>query len=380
MTTRRFIPLLLLFLLESAQAQAAATDASRGIGALLDTFPVVHEIDTATIDPVHESAPEVSEVTELLGRRARHLPVTDRPAAVGWVIGKGKGLEPGAAYVLEVEYPDDLPRATFIANRGADHVRGLATGTTFGDARQQFVQPSVESLDYPQTGRWQVYRSIFFLHDRFQGVYAQRDSKPGGRPHDPADGFHVLIFQTRRLNDPRNEGAAIGKIRLRRVPDVSKLYAEIEPLPEGLPKRRVFYREEMSDEPISSADANARGVDDPIDWFLYKAKLNRVLGINTFDKDLLEFGHNQGWDGGDPAWINNAQPPLTRVWDDLVPRLAAEGVELLPYYEYKGAINWKDGGHPPSLAWEPARRSSTTTSRTRRTPGCGGRAAQCRPD
>ena len=333
------------------RAPAHAADEAPGFDALLDTFPVVDEIDTATVGPAHESAPGVSRVTEVLGRKTRHLPVTDRPATVGWVIGKGKKLEPGAAYVLEVEYPDDVPRATFVANRGADHVRGFATGTTFGDARQQFVQPSVESLNYPQTGRWQTYRSIFFLHDRFQGVYAQRDSKPGGRPHGPADGFHVLVFQTKRLNDPRNEGAAVGKIRLRRVPDVSKLYADVEPLPEGLPKRRVFYREEMADEPISSADQNARGVDDVLDWFVHKARVNRVLGIHTFAKDLLEFGHNQGWDGGDPKWVNNAQPPMTRIWDDLVPRLAAEGVELLPYYEYKGAINWKDG-FPPSLAWQ----------------------------
>ncbi|CAA9442161.1 MAG: hypothetical protein AVDCRST_MAG64-4267 [uncultured Phycisphaerae bacterium] len=350
MTVRRLACLLLL--LFAAGQSARAAEARNAFDALLDTFPVVDEIDAATVAPAHESAPGVSRVTDILGRPARHLPVTDHPATVGWVIGKGKQLEPGAAYVLEVEYPDDVPRATFVANRGADHVRGFATGTTFGDARQQFVQPSVESLDYPQTGRWQVYRSIFFLHDRFQGVYAQRDAKPGGRPHGPADGFHVLVFQTRRLNDPRNEGAAVGKIRLRRVPDVSKLYADVEPLPDGLPKRRVFYREEMADEPISSNEQTARGVNNVLDWFVYKAKLNRVLGINTFAKDLLEFGHNQGWDGGDPTWINNAQPPMTRAWDDLVPRLAAEGVDLLPYYEYKGAINWKDGGFPPSLAWE----------------------------
>jgi hypothetical protein len=353
---RTLIYTLSTLLLTTFAASAAMADKPAGpppsFDARLDAFPVVDEIDTAAVAPAYESPAGASRVVEVLGRKARHLPVGDTPLAAGWVIGRGKGLEPGAAYVLEVEYPDDVPRATFIANRGADHVRGFATGTTFGDARQQFVQPSVESLNYPQSGRWQVYRSIFFLHDRFQGVHAQRDPKPGGRPHGPGDGFHVLIFQTKRLNDPRNEGAVVGRIRLRRVPDVAALYAPIEPLPAGLPKRRVFYREEMADEVISSPEQAARGVDDPLDWFLYKARINRVLGINTFAKDLLEFGHNQGWDGGDPAWINNAQPPLTRVWDDLVPRLAAEGVDLLPYYEYKGAINWKDGGHPPSLAWQ----------------------------
>jgi hypothetical protein len=342
-----------------AALPAASSDAAAGgkdeFDRLIDSFPVVDEIDTAAAAPTHEFPGGGSNVADVLGREARLLPTpSDGPAVAAWVIGKGRGLKPGDAYVLEVEYPDDVPRAIFVANRGADHVRGFATGTAFGDARQQFVQPSVESLDYPQTGRWQTYRSIFFLHGRFQGIYAQRDPKPGGRPFKPEDGFHVLIFQTKHYNDPRSQGAAVGKIRLRHLPDPAELYADddIEPLPEGLPKRRIFYREEMADEPISAKDAADRAVDDPVDWYLYKARLNRILGINTFAKDLLEFGHNQGWDGGDPFWMNNAQPPLTNLWESLVPRLAAEGSDLLPYYEYKGAIGWQQPPNPISLGWQ----------------------------
>ena len=363
MTSRRFLCALTLALCLCPVAvapAAAAPDAhpssAAGFDALLGSFPVIDEIDTAKQEPVHQFPEKASKVQAVLGRDARMLPAPDeRPAVMGWVVGRGKGLEAGAAYVLEIEYPDDVPRGVFIANRGSDHVRGFATGTALGDARQQFVQPSVESLAYPQTGRWQVYRSLFFLHARFQGLYAQRDPKPGGRPHTPADGFHVLVFQTKRLNDPPSAGAAIGKIRLRRVPDVSKLFADgkgagaAEPLPAGLPKRRIFYREEMADESISAAAPADRAFDDPADWYLYKARLNRVLGINTFAKDLLEFGHNQGWNGGDPQWINNAQPPLTDLWERLVPRIAAEGLDLLPYYEYKGAVGTQN---PPSLGWQ----------------------------
>ena len=349
--TLRFVPLLVLAL--CASAASADTTSAEAFHKVLDSFPLVDEIDTAKQAPVHEfPAVGSSKAVQILGRPARHLPMGSKPLVTAWVIGKGKGLEPGAAYVLEVEYPDDVPRAIFIANRGSDHVRGIATGTAVGDARQQFVQPSIESLNYPQSGKWQTYRSVFHLHDRFQGLYAQRDPKVGGRPHGPADGFHVIIFQTKVLNDPRSQGAAVGKIRLRKVPDVGKLYADVEPLPEGLPKRRLFYREEMADEVISAQEQAARGVDQPVRWHLYKARLNRVLGINTYAKDLLEFGHNQGWDAGDPAWFNNSQPPLTNLWNDLVPMAAKEVLDLLPYYEYKGGIGWAPGGRSDSLGWQ----------------------------
>ncbi|MDG3002881.1 hypothetical protein [Paludisphaera mucosa] len=343
---------LLLVLLVAAGAAPARGDSSAdAFNARLDALPIVDEIDPAAVAPVHQFPADVSRVAPILGRPARLLGMGDAPRVAAWVIGKGKGLKPGAAYLLEVEYPDDVPRAIFLANRGADLVRGFATGTATGDARQQYVQPSLESLAYPQTGRWQVHRTLFFLHDRFQGLYAQRDSKPGGRPFGPDDGFHVLVFQTKRLNDPRSEGAAIGKIRLRSVPDVAALYADVEFPPEGLPRRRVFFREEMADEAVSAREAVDRGVADPLDWLMFKARTSRVLGINTFAKDLMEFGFNQGWDSGDPNWCNNAQPPLFDVWSRLVPRIAAEGLDLLPYYEYKGAIGL-DSARPQSLGWQ----------------------------
>ena len=192
---------------------------------------------------------------------------------------------------------------------------------------------------------------IFFLHSRFQGLYSQRDPRPGGRPYGPVDGFHVIIFQSKRLNDPRSQGAAIGRIRLRAVPDIATLYPEVEFPPDDLPRRRVFWREEMADEAVQARDAHDRGVADPLDWLLFKARMARLLAVNTFAKDLLEFGFNQGWQSGDPNWVNNAQPPITDLWDRAVPRIAAEGLDLLPYYEYKGAIGLNEA-RPLSLGWQ----------------------------
>ncbi len=306
---------------------------------------LIDEIDPAKVPPEYQSEADASRVESLLGREARVLPPGPRALVMAYVIGKGKGLVPGQAYVLTVDYPDDVSRTIFVANRGADYVRGWATGKACGDVRSQFAEPSVESLDYPQTGQWQTFRQYFHLLDRFQDVKGFRSAKEGDRPHVPEDGFHVVIFQAKQVNDPRSEGAAIGKIRLYEVGDPAKLCAPINYPPDGLPRRHVFWREEMSDAAIQGLGAQ-RGAAESVDWYVAKMKMAKVLGINTFTKDLLEFGHNQGWESDDENWVVDAQPPNRDLWTRLVPVVAAEGFEILPYYEYKGGI----GMAPDSFA------------------------------
>jgi len=298
---------------------------------------VVDEIDPATTMPVYESAPGVSQVRDILGRRARVLPPGDKAEAIAYVIGEDKGLAPNRAYILTVDYPDDVPRSVFMANRGADYVRAWSTGTAWGEICGQYTAPSLESLNYPQSGQWQTYKEFFCLMNRFQGVKNDRDPKPGDRPFVPADGFHVVIFQSKKLDDPRSEGAAIGKIRLYAVDDPAKLNAPIHYPPQDLPKRRIFNREEMADEAIA-APGKDNACDDSLDWFRAKLKMARVLGINTFAKDLLEYGFNQDWETGNVEWMNEGDPPNRDLWTRLVPMVAAEGFEIIPYYEYAGAL------------------------------------------
>ncbi|WP_224372433.1 hypothetical protein [Hyalangium versicolor] len=299
---------------------------------------LIDDIDTAQVAPSYESTAGASLVQTVLGKPARTLPMGDAPKVMSYVIGKGKGLIAGRAYVLVVEYPDDVPRTLFVANRGADHLQGWATGTAVGDSRSQYTEPSVESLNYPQSGQWQLYKQFFYLHDRFQGVKGVRDSAPGCRPNLPADGFNVALFQTKQLNDARSQGVAVGHIKLYEVSDPSKLYAPIHYPPSTLPRRRIFWREEMADEAIMASDITQRAVANTEDWYVYKMRMAKVLGINTFTKDLLEFGYNQGFETGDQNWMYEAQPPNNNLWTRLVPRATAEDFELLPYFEYKSGM------------------------------------------
>ncbi|RZL47658.1 MAG: TetR/AcrR family transcriptional regulator, partial [Pedobacter sp.] len=127
---------------------------------------LVDTIDTATQAPWEEDVAGPSNVQTLLGQKARTLapglePLTGGARFMTYRIGAGKGLIPHQAYVLDIEYPDDVPRSMFIANRGADFIRGFATGMALGDARNAYSVGTVESLSYPQTQTWKHYQSLF---------------------------------------------------------------------------------------------------------------------------------------------------------------------------------------------------------------------------
>jgi hypothetical protein len=82
-----------------------------------------------------------------------------------------------------------------------------------------------------------------------------------------------------------------------------------------------------------------RGLDDPTTWYEYKARNMLFLGMNTFTTDLLEFGHNQGWDSGpDDSWFFASSTP--KNWENLLTMLQKyPALSVLPYYEYGGATN-----------------------------------------
>jgi regulation of enolase protein 1 (concanavalin A-like superfamily) len=313
---------------------------------ILSGLTLVEEINTATVAPAYESLTGVSSVATVLGRSARVLPVTgtlgDQAGAVAYVIGANKGLVAGDAYVLAVEYPEDAPRAIFVTNRGADYSRGLVTGTAVGDAREQYTEPTEESLNYPLSNSWKTYKQYFHLLNRFQGVAGKKDPQAGWRPYGPANGFHVVITRMKQTNDPRSVGAAVGYIRLYKVTNPSALYAPINYPPPSLPRRSIFWREEMADGLLASAsnppNANDNAFTDTADFYVHKMKMAKILGINTLGKDLLEFGYNQGFDSKDPLWYSLAQEPNVDLWTRIVKKAGDEGLDLMPYYEYTGSL------------------------------------------
>lgn len=288
-----------------------------------------------------------SRIETVLGRAARVLP-NDTPGKkyFAYRLGYGKNLVAGRAYVLSVEYPDDVPRTVIVANNGAEYTRAFHTGNTVGDAlHPPYVNPNAESLELPQTGTWQTWQSLFHLHDRYPSIKRPRGNE---LPRDltPADGFWVIVAHFRPEDAPLSRGAAVARIRLYEAPAAPTYYAPVTLPPTGLPRRHLFFREEMADGVIFQSNGPDLGVTNRVSWFEHKARLMKFLGMNTFSKDLLEFGHNQGWDsapyGGDNWVIQSAFPSL---WADTLTMLERYDLNVLPYYEYAGSRGYSGLGY-----------------------------------
>jgi len=307
------------------------------------TLSLVDEIDCAAAEPTHGFAdnPEgASRVETVLGRPCRVMPtLKDECSTITYTIGKMKLLRPNGVYVLAVEYPEDVPRSMVVVNNGNEVSRGFYTGQTLGDAfHSKYVNSLPESLDVPLSGKYETWSLIVRLHDRFGSGGLIRGS---GRPRTerPEDGFEVTIGQWTERDAPMSKGVAVSRICLYEVVDADKLAMPLARLPEGLPKRRIFWREEMADGVVGGKKPEDRGLDNFLDWYRHKAELMRFLGMNTFTKDLLEFGANQGWDsspygGNDWVYYNG---DMAHYWEDIVAMMGDYGFDILPYYEYSGS-------------------------------------------
>jgi hypothetical protein len=89
------------------------------------------------------------------------------------------------------------------------------------------------------------------------------------------------------------------------------------------------------------------GIANPLDWYRHKADLMRFLGMNTYTKDLLEFGACQHWDSGPHggnAWVYH-DSATKHLWADIVALMGKYGFDLLPYYEYAGSKGSKGLGN-----------------------------------
>lgn len=277
-------------------------------------------------------------VKEILGKKCR----TIEPGRAGYFayeIGRGKGLKAGAAYFLAIEYPEDLPRS-FIVNNFADCTRlGLSTGRTFGDSwGARYVGSNPELIDYPLSGKYETATQLMYLHDRTANTEKSILRSAQTTERLPEDGFVVAIAQFGAHGDPFNAGTAVYRIALYEVGNPDALKAKINYPADGLPRRHLFWREEMGDGPVSG-DANSRPISNAVDFYRYKVNLIHYLGMNTYCQDMLEFGHNQCWDSsrfeGNDWYYQTSEP---QRWENILTMLSEHpDLYILPYYEYAGS-------------------------------------------
>ena len=334
------ISILVLELLAST-AMADAVHANSNLQ-LIQEIDV--SMDPGSSESFKQYPSDISEVQTILGEKVRVLP-NDKPGVkyFGYLIGKDKQLEANGTYFLEVVYPEDAPRATILINRGNETYRGFYTGNTLGDSlNSRYVYSNPESLEVPLSGKYESVWMLMRLQDRFSETGGKRhaevpDVNAGKRTMSPGDGFWFYIAQFEPSQDPLSHGAAISKIRLYKAPSLESMELSINYPPADLPRRHLFFREEMADGVIGG-DPAGWGWKEESSYYEGKAKMMRFLGINTLAKDLLEFGANQGWDsskyGGDQWVFQNKSP---NRWNKILEVLESYDLSVLPYYEYSGS-------------------------------------------
>ncbi len=319
------------------------------LGEPFGRMALVDEIDCGAAEQTHrfvESPAGASELQTILGRPCRVLRKTvGEGAYISYRLGEMKLLVPGQPYVLVVDYPEDVPRSLIVMNAGNETYRGFHTGRTVGDAlHPKYVNNNNESVDTPLSGRLESWQMLFWLHDRFPDREFLRGDKE--RELAPEDGFAVNIAQFSANNIPASHGAAVYRIRLFAFPEERDLTMPTTLPPDDLPHRHIFWREEMADGVIGSAKNERRGIAQPLDWYRHKASLMHFLAINTFSKDLLEFGACQHWDStphGGNQWVYfNAEHK--DLWGQIVELMGSEGFNVFPYYEYSGSKGQKGLG------------------------------------
>lgn len=317
---------------------------------------LIDEIDCTKSDHRFEDYPKgASRVETIAGKSCRLIEVqAEKSSFLNWRIGEGKSLKPNGAYVLVIEYPDDKPRDYYIRNYGNNSHRSFYTGAAIGDP---FEAPIVghhpESLKIPQSGKYEKWTALTFIGSK---ASKRRDD---GKLDITTEGFDVVVAQYKKKHHPESAGVAVKTIALYEILDEKSAWVELRLPPAPLPKRHIFWREEMSDG-VMSKDGICPG-NAGLDWQEQKLRAMKIFAQNTYCKDLLEFGHNQHWDcnwkHGQPGgkswkWMWASDAYYANLWTRIVPLVSEKyGFDILPYYEYGGAAG------DPKFALGPQKRA-----------------------
>ena len=319
---------------------------------------VVDSVDCTKTDHRFEEHPAgASRVETVLDEPCRVLPIQDNTSAfMKWRLGEGKGVKPDGAYVVVIEFPDDVARDYIVRNNGNNSRRSFYTGSGIGDPWEaEIVGHNPESLRIPQSGKYQKWCGLTFT-----GVKAP-NLQENGTLDIATEGFDLILAQYKRKHHAESAGIAARRILLCEIPDEKALWARIPFPPAPLPRRHIFWREEMSDGASKDDGICAGGAGTM--WWEQKCRAMKILGQNTFCKDLLEFGHNQDWDPnwkhGEPGakswkWMWGTNGALSDLWARLVPIVVNKyGLDILPYYEYSGGIGAVPGSLGPEKRAQP---------------------------
>ena len=276
----------------------------------------------------------VEDILDVPTRVMHHK--SDTCCYVSWRVGKGKGIVPNEPYVLVVDYPDEAPRSVTVFNFGNATRHGYHTGWTAGDSwSPPYVTQSLESWAIPYSGETKQLVQVMVPFEKSK-QYNGSDS----RIYMDTDGFDLNFGIIKAGEAPDSVGLAVSAIRLYKIDNYAAALPTINYPAGDVPRRIVTSREEMGD------SDDFAGFSDPPDFYKGRAKMIRLLGMNTCSKDLLEFGYQQNWDPKGSGWLWGS---AADYWTKIVKYLGEEDVYILPFYEYHGSRGSNGMGYDDSL-------------------------------
>ena len=287
---------------------------------------LVDEVNCATdtAHQFHDYPAGSSSVQTILGSSCRVLPhPSDSAGYMSWTLGKGKGLEASAMYLLVAEYPEDVPRTGTLMNRAMRSFTGFHTGMSVGNSMNGGVLPQVEceSMNVPLSGAWARLEQVMLLNENVE-TYDGSDTVKS-----VDNGFDAVFTVFSKSGAPDSAGVALRALKLYRMNDEAG-YSPGVRAPSA--PRYITWRDEMGKH-------GAYGLnDDRYENARIEARLMKALGINCFSYDMLEFGYNQYWDvsyANRGSWFNGTAD----YWTTQVDIFGQAGISLLPYYEYSGS-------------------------------------------
>ncbi|MBR1921463.1 MAG: hypothetical protein IJ829_05610 [Kiritimatiellae bacterium] len=334
---------------DSANAGRGALVLSLALGALCaaraDIVPGLEDYGSVTLVDAIDCAADTahrfreyptggSYVSNILGRATRVMHhYANTCAYVSWRLGEGKGIVPNDPYVLVVDYPDEAPRSVTLFNFGNATRHGYHTGWTAGDSwSPPYVTQSLESWPVPYTSETKQLVQVMIPFEK-----SKQYNGSDARIPMATDGFDVNFGLIKAGEAPDSVGLAVSAVRLYKIDSYDVARPAIPYPADGLPRRIVTSREEMGD------GDDFAGFAHPQDFYKGRAKMIRLLGMNTCSKDLLEFGYQQNFLG------NNRWGYATDYWTEIVDNLAEEDVYIFPFYEYHGSRGNSGIGYMDSL-------------------------------
>ena len=186
-------------------------------------------------DMYREPNPHFTTIDSVLGKRCR---VAHGWGWFGYKLNR-KGLKPGQAYLIVVEYPEDKGRTFNIWNTGAACAMagdyGFHTGRTLGDHWTRTLNS--EYVDYPLSRQYRKWYSLFYLHEK---TWARGDPyKPHWRGHT-MEGFWLIVGGVGPSMDALSAGAAVRSIKLYQIDDAPSLFPRINEPPLELGRRQII--------------------------------------------------------------------------------------------------------------------------------------------